>query len=1177
MKKRLLLMTTFILTIFCFNIKEVDAYSVDNYSNRNLCAAYELAGFHSDGTIAQVGCYASYEEAKNAMVTNGAEDLAIMTMVNGKVKIIDANVALLDLSVNPETLTYFYENAGDNNRTYTYMDTGSLYGGVDGAHIETVYNNYGWNVKVKIGNFTGWIRQTTYEIVPITWVKSSSSYTVTSSYIKHNYVNKIQETYTGTRGSVIGPKPSMLDAGTYYSYDGHYFYKDIKTMIKDYKAGNFNNSVNKDKEYFNYYMYLSNHTRTNYSSINIDKYIRENLGYTGDVYGSTAGGGRSKLYGMGTFFYHAQEAGGANALLSLSLSRNETGNGKSPISINKNNGFGLDAVDSSPGESAKWYATFSSSILGYANKWITYGYAHARDWRYFGPQFGDKGIGMNVKYASDTYWSEKMAANYYAMDAAFGLQDHDYYQLGVVVAPVDARADATPSSKFLYTYPEKDDAVVIVGEKEGYTVKGDATWYKIVSDINLDANFNELPEGSKYNWNSYAYVPAAYVKKINTAKDGYKSPNDVFEYQDKNYTYDLMIKDTILSPKIGLSVKETSYYYDSTLTQVKNQKLLNNRYVMIHAIAYDEDKNEVSYLVTSDYMNNDEHWVPANTIKEVAGKYAKVSVDVPDMNAYTWVNYNTVDSESTKIGGLYKYAIVPILETKQVDGYSWYKIPYNLSGTSNEFGWTLATAQYVTLDIYTTTIANKPPVINASNKTIVQGQTFDDKKDVTATDPEDGDLTSSIQVVESNVDNKVVGTYKVKYQVTDSKKETVIKEITVTVTQNQKPSINAKDKTVNLNSTFNALGGVTATDPEDGNITDIKVTSNNVNTKIVGTYQVTYQVTDSFNQTVTKTVEITVNEQPKVEANGLFNLNYIKTKDNKLLIQGYETIYGIDNNLNVDIKYTLIFVNIDTKEEVKIEGTRITNKADIPKAVYSPDGKDYTYSWFNAEVDVDKLPVGNYQFYAYAETDKYYVKELVNNNSYKPQATKVESTTNEATISNNYDTATSYVELKVRDEAIADKNSSYIYNQYTKYTNFEFSDNYLYLRGNSYSYGMNLSKDTKVTRNIIFEDKTTYKKYTKALDSITNGNYQVFLPVDDNLDKTQAWFDKKIDISDIPEGEYVIYITTSSNITDYSEFTEKLGRSLDSVKKTINGKNYSFSINLSKGNRIEMKVTKIEE
>ena len=77
---------------------------------------------------------------------------------------------------------------------------------------------------------------------------------------------------------------------------------------------------------------------------------------------------------------------------------------------------------------------------------------------------------------------------------------------------------------------------------------------------------------------------------------------------------------------------------------------------------------------------------------------------------------------------------------------------------------------------------------------------------------------------------------------------------------------------------------------------------------------------------------------------------------------------------------------------------------------------------------------------------------------------------------------------------------------------------------------MNLSKDTKVTRNIVFEEKTTYKKYTKALDSITNGNYQVFLPVDDKLDKTKAWFDKKIDISDIPVGEYVICIVHGKDI-----------------------------------------------
>ena len=98
-------------------------------------------------------------------------------------------------------------------------------------------------------------------------------------------------------------------------------------------------SINKNNPYYNYYMYLSNHTKTAYSSTNIDEYIRNNMGYKENVYGNAASQGTSRLYGMGTFFYYAQEKYGVNAILSLSLSRNETGNGKSPISINKNNGF----------------------------------------------------------------------------------------------------------------------------------------------------------------------------------------------------------------------------------------------------------------------------------------------------------------------------------------------------------------------------------------------------------------------------------------------------------------------------------------------------------------------------------------------------------------------------------------------------------------------------------------------------------------------------------------------------------------------------------------------------------------------------------------------------------------------------------------------------------------------
>ena len=426
MKKNKLLLIA-ILSFAFLNYKNVYAFDSNNYRNKELCGTYEVAGFHTDGVIDPVKCFNNFEEAHQFMVNNGAKDLAILNRVNGTVKILDANVGIMDLSVNPETLTYFYTDK-ESTSSYTYMDTGSLYGGVDGAQIETTWSNtHGWMSKVKIGNFTGWIKDSTYEIVPITWVKSISSYTVTDNEIRHNYVSKIQNEYYGSAGSTIGPKPTMLSPGKYYSYDGHYFYTNIETMIKDYKAGNYSNAVNKDNVYYNYYMYLSNHTKTAYSSINIDEYIRNNLGYKKDVYGKTAEEGTSRLYGQGTFFYYAQEKYGVNAILALSLSRNETANGRSYLAVNKNNGFGLNAVDSNPINGANWYASFSSSILGYASKWVTYGYAHPRDWRYFGPQFGDKWIGMNVKYASDTYWSEKMASNYYYLDKSLGLQDYNYY------------------------------------------------------------------------------------------------------------------------------------------------------------------------------------------------------------------------------------------------------------------------------------------------------------------------------------------------------------------------------------------------------------------------------------------------------------------------------------------------------------------------------------------------------------------------------------------------------------------------------------------------------------------------------------------------------------------------------------------------------------------------------
>ena len=246
----------------------------------------------------------------------------------------------------------------------------------------------------------------------------------------------------------------------------------------------------------------------------------------------------------------------------------------------------------------------------------------------------------------------------------------------------------------------------------------------------------------------------------------------------------------------------------------------------------------------------------------------------------------------------------------------------------------------------------------------------------------------------------------------------------------------------------------------------------------------------------------------------------------------------------------------------------------IPYDVYSVDGKNYKYSWFTINLDIDKLTNGTYQIYIISSSDKYYSKNVINNKSYSTQITGYNSSNgNNVIIKNNYNDKNAPIELTIRDEVLANKTATSKYNQFDTYAKFEFVDELLYLRGLSYSYGMDLSKNASVTRKIIFENMETFETYRYDLGSITTGEYEAILPVDDKLDKTKAWYDKKIDISNIPKGKYVIYITTSSNVTDISEFTEKLGRQLDDVKATINNKNYSFSINSKKGNRIELEVS----
>ena len=78
-------------------------------------------------------------------------------------------------------------------------------------------------------------------------------------------------------------------------------------------------------------------------------------------------------------------------------------------------------------------------------------------------------------------------------------------------------------------------------------------------------------------------------------------------------------------------------------------------------------------------------------------------------------------------------------------------------------------------------LTNSKPIINASDKVIKVGNAFNPLEGVSASDKEDGNITSKIVVNENTVDISQQGIYKVVYSVTDSKNATTIKEIKVRV------------------------------------------------------------------------------------------------------------------------------------------------------------------------------------------------------------------------------------------------------------------------------------------------------------------------------------------------------------------------------------------------------------
>ena len=300
----------------------------------------------------------------------------------------------------------------------------------DGVYVTGTFNIKGKEYSFQ--NNGKWISESKYyKVKPITaYVYSSSGEKL--SYVSQGTIvsfgdtqapknTQISVNISGLSGFMNRSDLTAVDEGSefipHYTSDGKFLYHELSPYTSIKVAPHTSAMVigkkyySTDGEHFdgftikNPFLYKNLREPSNYSAAELDKlYSMMNLQ-------------DSPLAGKGATFKEAEERYGVNALYLMAHSALESAWGRSQIARDKNNFFGIAAYDTSPYLSAKSFDNVDKGILG-AAKWIRENYIdYGRD------HLGNKATGMNVRYASDPYWGEKIASIMMTINSKLGGRD----------------------------------------------------------------------------------------------------------------------------------------------------------------------------------------------------------------------------------------------------------------------------------------------------------------------------------------------------------------------------------------------------------------------------------------------------------------------------------------------------------------------------------------------------------------------------------------------------------------------------------------------------------------------------------------------------------------------------------------------------------------------------------
>ena len=399
-----------------------------------------------------------------------------------------------------------------NTITYTEVDTGR-----QGYISSNSSNDAAFLSKNDDGTVTCKLSGVVMK-VPASAIKSIDSYSEGSISYYYASNGRFFHRYSYISGSSVamascrvGNQPSYISNNTaYYSYDGHYFYNSFSKMISDYRNNTYGNAVNANNPYYNYYQYLSLRSKTTFSANNLNSRTQSYL--------SSTGRSSSNILDKGQTFIDNQNTYGINAGLMYGVAYNESAAGTSSIARNKNNIFGLNAVDKSPSESANYFSSVNQCIKEFAYNWMSKGYLNGNDSRYRGPHLGDKHSGINVKYASDAYWGEKAAAqSYYMADSV--PSDYKHYNIAISTSTEVSLYKESNTSKRIYT------SGVVGSGKKAYLydypiliVEKGNDFSKVQSDMPLKSDRSARDVSGTYDFNrDYVYIQTKYLSTVSNS------------------------------------------------------------------------------------------------------------------------------------------------------------------------------------------------------------------------------------------------------------------------------------------------------------------------------------------------------------------------------------------------------------------------------------------------------------------------------------------------------------------------------------------------------------------------------------------------------------------------------------------------------------------------------------